>query len=166
MKIEVAVPDEQADLVLQFIAQASGNGIVIESKVVVSSIDDAVVVRADGDGDAAPVTHEPHAAHPDPATAHGAQLAAAIPPLVDALVAARSGQVYRDITTLVLRAVLRRALVISGGNQLRAARLLGINRNTFRKHCDELDLTAGRSGVAPRPSRAPRLRRVSSATAT
>ncbi len=83
------------------------------------------------------------------------QVVAAIPALVDALVASGSPRLYGEVARLVLLAVLRRALEISGGNQLRAARLLGINRNTFRKYCRDLDPIVPR---APR-RRTPRLPR-------
>ena len=48
--------------------------------------------------------------------------------------------------TLVQRlesAVIREALARSGGNQIQAARLLGINRNTLRKKMTELDIAGG-----------------------
>ena len=44
------------------------------------------------------------------------------------------------------RAIIREAMSRSGGNQIRAARLLGINRNTLRKKLQEL-------GIEPAPAR-------------
>jgi two-component system nitrogen regulation response regulator GlnG len=38
-------------------------------------------------------------------------------------------------------------LATTGGNQLRAARVLGLNRNTLRKRCRELGLDLPRSGT-------------------
>jgi two-component system nitrogen regulation response regulator GlnG len=49
-------------------------------------------------------------------------------------------RVYRDALALLERALLAHALALTGGNQLRAARLLGLNRNTVRKRCRELGL--------------------------
>jgi len=40
------------------------------------------------------------------------------------------------------RPLFLHALSITGGNQLRAARLLGINRNTLRKRLSDLTITA------------------------
>ncbi len=94
------------------------------------------------------------------------QLVAAIPALVDVLIEAGSPRVYGDIARVVSLAILRRALAISGGNQLRAARLLGINRNTFRKYCRDLDPVGARPARRVPRYGTPRLPRVSSATAT
>jgi len=47
------------------------------------------------------------------------------------------------------RPLLLHALSLTGGNQLRAARLLGVNRNTLRKRCRDLGLQPSR-----RPGRA------------
>jgi two-component system nitrogen regulation response regulator GlnG len=52
------------------------------------------------------------------------------------LVAELSGAgrpLYRGILGRVERPLLRHVLEVAGGNQLRAAQLLGINRNTLRK---------------------------------
>jgi two-component system, NtrC family, nitrogen regulation response regulator GlnG len=48
------------------------------------------------------------------------------------------------------RPLLVPVLALTGGNQLRAAGLLGVNRNTRRKRCRELGLAPPRAGVAGR----------------
>ncbi|MGX7926055.1 sigma-54-dependent transcriptional regulator [Tsuneonella sp. HG094] len=53
---------------------------------------------------------------------------------------ARSGQLYHDALAEFERPLLAHALAETGGNQLRAARLLGINRNTLRKRLNDLDI--------------------------
>ena len=74
-------------------------------------------------------------------------LADAVPLLVERLSAARSGHLYREALELLERPLLGYALSLTGGNQLRAARLLGLNRNTLRKRCRELRLALpGRAG--------------------
>ncbi|MBI2160261.1 MAG: hypothetical protein HYU25_07785 [Candidatus Rokubacteria bacterium] len=94
--------------------------------------------------------------------ANGAQLtvltravADAVPGIVEQLAAARPGCVYREMLALLERPLLLRALALTGGNQLRAARLLGINRNTLRKRCRELRLPLPRASrraiAAPAP---------------
>jgi two-component system nitrogen regulation response regulator GlnG len=53
---------------------------------------------------------------------------------------------------LLERPLLERVLELTGGNQLRAARILGVNRNTLRKRCRALDVAStrrGRKGRAP-----------------
>lgn len=54
---------------------------------------------------------------------------------------AGEGQVYRDVIERVERPLLQSVLEKTGGNQIRAAALLGINRNTLRKKIVELDIT-------------------------
>ena len=65
---------------------------------------------------------------------------AALPTVMREAAAAESGKLYRSIMARVELPLLRQALEISGGNQLRAARLLGINRNTLRKRLRLLGL--------------------------
>jgi two-component system nitrogen regulation response regulator GlnG len=50
------------------------------------------------------------------------------------------GTVYERIIAEVERPLIRAMLARHGGNQLRAAKALGINRNTLRKRLDDLDI--------------------------
>ena len=68
----------------------------------------------------------------------------AIPPLIDQLATSSPGRVYRDALEFLERPLLVHALELTGGNQLRAALLLGLNRNTLRKRCRKLRLTLPR----------------------
>ena len=74
---------------------------------------------------------------------------AALPSVVQASAAAEPARVYRAVMARIERPLLRHALDLSGGNQLRAARLLGINRNTLRKRLRQLGLLPG---PAPAPN--------------
>jgi two-component system nitrogen regulation response regulator GlnG len=73
----------------------------------------------------------------------------ALPTLVREVAAAETGKLYRSVMARVERPLLKQALEIAGGNQLKAARLLGINRNTLRKRLRLLGLLqpSGRNGV-------------------
>ncbi|MGH7348184.1 MAG: helix-turn-helix domain-containing protein [Candidatus Rokuibacteriota bacterium] len=71
-------------------------------------------------------------------------LSDAVPLLVERLSRARPGRLYRHALELLERPLLSHALALTGGNQLRAARLLGLNRNTLRKRCRELGLALPR----------------------
>ncbi len=71
-------------------------------------------------------------------------LADTVPLLVERLSRARPGRIYREALELLERPLLVHVLAMTGGNQLRAARVLGINRNTLRKRCQELRLTLPR----------------------
>jgi two-component system nitrogen regulation response regulator GlnG len=63
-----------------------------------------------------------------------------VPELLDRLVTAHPGRVYREALVILEKPLIVHALRLTGGNQLRAARLLGINRNTLRKRCRELGI--------------------------
>src|SRR5207247_341474 len=80
-------------------------------------------------------------------------IAEAIPRLVDELTSVQPGRVHRGALELVERPLLAYVLGLTRGNQLRAARLLGLNRNTLRKRCRELGLASPRAarGRAPVP---------------
>ncbi|HXU91261.1 MAG TPA: helix-turn-helix domain-containing protein [Methylomirabilota bacterium] len=68
-----------------------------------------------------------------------------VPAIVDHLVASNSPRLHRDAMSLLERPLIVHALGLTGGNQLRAARLLGLNRNTLRKRCRELQLALPRA---------------------
>jgi len=55
---------------------------------------------------------------------------------------------YDLVLREVERPLLEIALKACGGNQLKAAALLGLNRNTLRKKIRELGLVSGRSSKA------------------
>ena len=81
--------------------------------------------------------------------------AEAIPQLLERLVSTHPGRVYREALAMLERPLLVHALARTGGNQLRAARLLGLNRNTLRKRCRELGLPLpGVSGRGRQPAQA------------
>src|SRR5881397_1777031 len=88
-----------------------------------------MVERADGRGERAVERH---------GLVHA--LAETVPLLVERLSAVRPARLYRDARALLERPLLDHVLSMTGGNQLRAARLLGLNRNTLRKRCRELRL--------------------------
>jgi two-component system nitrogen regulation response regulator GlnG len=67
-------------------------------------------------------------------------LDAVLPTVVRDSAASEGGRLYRTVMGRVEMPLLRLALELSAGNQLRAARLLGINRNTLRKRLRLLGL--------------------------
>ncbi len=73
----------------------------------------------------------------------------ALPTLVREAAASENGKLYRSVMARIERPLLRQALDLAGGNQLKAARLLGINRNTLRKRLRLLGLlqTPGTNGA-------------------
>jgi len=68
---------------------------------------------------------------------------------------ADGGRLYRSVMARVELPLLRHALDLCGGNQLKAAKLLGINRNTLRKRLRLLGLlpvsgtNGSRAGARP-----------------
>ncbi len=53
---------------------------------------------------------------------------------------AKSNGLYQSTITQVERPLIELALEHCGGNQLRAAKLLGINRNTLKSKMDQLNI--------------------------
>jgi DNA-binding protein Fis len=62
-------------------------------------------------------------------------IATAVRSLADYLIAERPGRVCREIIAIMERPLLVHVLALMGGNQRRAAHLLGLNRNTFHSRC-------------------------------
>jgi two-component system nitrogen regulation response regulator GlnG len=52
-------------------------------------------------------------------------------------------ELYKSILAEVERPLLEHILEFTGGNQLRAARILGLNRNTIRAKIKRLGINAG-----------------------
>jgi two-component system, NtrC family, nitrogen regulation response regulator GlnG len=78
-------------------------------------------------------------------------IAGAVPALVAELGVGRPGRLYVDALALIERPLLEYILRQTGGNQVRAARLLGINRNTLRSRLLALGLKTPRTR-APLPA--------------
>jgi two-component system nitrogen regulation response regulator GlnG len=71
----------------------------------------------------------------------GAELEASVVEAASAALAeGEPGDLHRRIIERVERPLLEAVLAHTGGNQIRAAALLGINRNTLRKRISELGL--------------------------
>jgi len=62
----------------------------------------------------------------------------------------KDGTLYEHVLSLVERPLLQAILERVGGNQLKAAELLGINRNTLRKRLRELGITGKRESPGER----------------
>lgn len=86
----------------------------------------------------------------DPVDGYARLLAPIVPALADHLLTHRPGEVHRLAIGLFERALFEHVLRTAGGNQLKAARLLGLNRNTVRKRGRELKLLPARPARRPR----------------
>ena len=60
-----------------------------------------------------------------------------LPLLVSEAAAVDGGRLYRSVMARVELPLLRHALELCAGNQLKTAKMLGINRNTLRKKLKE-----------------------------
>jgi len=56
---------------------------------------------------------------------------------------ATSSQVYDDIINDIEKRVITKALDLSGGNQLAAARILGVHRNTLKNKIKKYRIDVG-----------------------
>jgi DNA-binding protein Fis len=60
--------------------------------------------------------------------------------LLEKLRAGKANGIYDRVIASVERPLIRQALAVTDGNQLQAARLLGINRNTLKRKMDRLGI--------------------------
>jgi len=102
--------------------------------------------------DAAAVADALRGAAPGPATTPAAaDMEAAVRALIERIERERpaaldDGTLYDRVIAEVERPLIRAVLARHGGNQLRAARAMGINRNTLRKRLDRLGIDPGGDG--------------------
>src|SRR5262249_24870194 len=77
----------------------------------------------------------------EPAPAAGGGFEAQLRGEIGKSLEAGGENVYRDLLERVERPLIESALLRTEGNQIRAARLLGINRNTLRKKIADLGIS-------------------------
>ena len=75
-----------------------------------------------------------------PAETQPPELAEAVRALVERLEMTENGTLYDRVIAAVERPLIETVLARHGHNQLRAAKALGINRNTLRKRLDDLGI--------------------------
>lgn len=78
-----------------------------------------------------------------PGTERFDELVTSVLPSLVSEATAEGGRIYRTVMARVELPLIRHALELCGGNQLKAAKLLGINRNTLRKRLRLLGLVPG-----------------------
>lgn len=64
--------------------------------------------------------------------------------LDDGVMASRMGDVYKSVVEAVERPLIEKVLERTFGNQLKAAKILGISRNTLRSKINKFGIDAGR----------------------
>jgi DNA-binding protein Fis len=64
--------------------------------------------------------------------------------LLESIYAERRGDIYKAVLDAVEKPVIEYVLAQTEGNQLKAARILGINRNTMRTKIKKLSIDANR----------------------
>ncbi len=60
------------------------------------------------------------------------------------LLSTKDGQVYKSVVDEIEKPLIEAALERAEGNQLKAAKILGINRNTLRAKMKKFDIKAGK----------------------
>ena len=60
--------------------------------------------------------------------------------LLEKIHAGKANGIYDRVIASVERPLIRQALLVTDGNQIQAARLLGINRNTLKRKMDRLGI--------------------------
>lgn len=64
--------------------------------------------------------------------------------LGDSLYREKRGELYKTVLTIIEKPLIEHTLERTEGNQLKAARILGINRNTIRSKIRKLDIDVER----------------------
>lgn len=64
--------------------------------------------------------------------------------LDDSFISARMGDVYRVVVETIEKPLIERVLARTFGNQLKAAKILGISRNTLRSKIGKFGINAER----------------------
>lgn len=94
-----------------------------------------------------------HAPPTPPAPPRGPSLEAFVEEKLTALIKKMKGTETRDLYTVLVKELERPLITLvlkeTGGNQIQAARLLGVNRNTLRKKIRDLKILAGRAHLVP-----------------
>ncbi len=93
-----------------------------------------------------------HALPASQAPPRGPSLEAFVEEKLKALIKKMKGNEARDLYTVLVKELERPLIGLvlkeTGGNQIRAARLLGVNRNTLRKKIRDLKIPTGRAHFA------------------
>ena len=161
LKVEVVVPDERADAVVSLICGIGKTGSIGDGRVFVWSLRDVIGCGLGEHGERT-IGEDPEPVHRRPglpglpvdvdkgtaiARAPDSEgndaetiMGVALRSLADYLVAHRPGKVHREIVAIVERSLFAHVLALTDGNQLRAAHLLGVNRNTFHSRCRQYGL--------------------------
>lgn len=99
-----------------------------------------------------------HAPPTPQAPPRGPSLETFVEEKLTALIKKMKGAETRDLYAMLVKELERPLITLvlkeTGGNQIRAARLLGVNRNTLRKKIRDLKIPAGRDSRRPSTSRA------------
>jgi len=62
----------------------------------------------------------------------------------NSFITVKKGEIYRVVVGGIEKALIEKALEYTSGNQITAARLLGINRNTIRSKIRKLNISINR----------------------
>ncbi len=62
----------------------------------------------------------------------------------DSFITIKKGEIYRVVIDGIEKSLIEKALEYTSGNQITAARLLGINRNTIRTKIKKLNISVSK----------------------
>ncbi|PIP67514.1 MAG: hypothetical protein CO035_04055 [Candidatus Omnitrophica bacterium CG_4_9_14_0_2_um_filter_42_8] len=64
--------------------------------------------------------------------------------IANSFITIQKGEIYKSVIGDIEKALIEKALEYTSGNQITAARLLGINRNTIRSKIKKLNIDVNR----------------------